>query len=115
MAKIANGGGMDKEKDKALLRAALDAGKFYEMIGEKMDIEMKDRHECCDVIEKNVYFGLFSAVTLPLYSAWMALFVWPGANYLATVLNIATPGYLGCVGMVAIVAVIVRTVKGYKT
>jgi len=105
---------MDNEKtkaDKRLLKAALDGGIFYDMIGEKMDVDkIKDRQEWTVIAEE----GIYRALSLPLYCAWIALFVWPGAHYIANVVNIDTPGYLGSVGMVAIIAVLVRVIKGCR-
>ncbi|KKK77128.1 hypothetical protein LCGC14_2856740 [marine sediment metagenome] len=55
--------------------------------------------------------GIYNAIVLPLYSLWLGLFVWPGAVYLASVVNVDSPSYLGSVGLVVIVVIFMQLIK----
>ena len=78
---------MGLEEDKQKLRKQIESGFFSRMIGEN---EMDDENRLMVLV-----------MMAPVISAWLALPIWPGLDYVTNLMGVATPRYFGTLGIVS--------------
>ena len=73
--------------------------------------EQEEKEKQQEVIQQKAD-QVTKAMVLPVQIAWLSLFTWPGFHYIATITHIPSPSYLASFGLVAVVVVIGRVVRG---